>query len=106
MAATPELCLNPFIETRLSKPKIATCPQAVDLKEMREVAVKVHQLDPSWAEDRKASYVKHAVRPSPPPPQVNRPPAPPRPAPHARTHAEPHPLGCLACCAPLRRAGG
>ena len=36
--------------------------QAVDFVECREVAVKIHQLTPQWSEERKASYVKHAVR--------------------------------------------
>lgn len=35
---------------------------AVDLVAMRQVAVKVHQLDSSWDQARKGSYVKHAVR--------------------------------------------
>jgi hypothetical protein len=37
--------------------------QAVDLKEWREVAVKVHQLNPQWNEHKRESYVKHAVQP-------------------------------------------
>lgn len=37
--------------------------QAVDLVEWREVAVKVHQLNPQWNEHKRESYVKHAVRP-------------------------------------------
>lgn len=36
--------------------------QAVDLVEWREVAVKVHQLNPQWNEQKRESYVKHAVR--------------------------------------------
>jgi len=35
---------------------------AVDLKENREVACKLHQLSNLWKEERKASYVKHAIR--------------------------------------------
>ena len=31
--------------------------------EWREVAVKVHQLNPQWNEHKRESYVKHAVRP-------------------------------------------
>ena len=29
---------------------------------MREVAVKIHQLNSTWHESKKASYVRHAVR--------------------------------------------
>ncbi|CAM9936539.1 unnamed protein product, partial [Heterosigma akashiwo] len=39
---------------------------ARDLKDpeggLREVAVKVHQLNSAWSEDRKESYIKHATR--------------------------------------------
>ena len=35
---------------------------AVDLKEQRAVACKLHQLSNLWKEERKASYVKHAIR--------------------------------------------
>ena len=36
--------------------------KALDLVELREVAVKIHQLNPTWAEIRKQSYVKHVTR--------------------------------------------
>jgi len=36
--------------------------QAVDFDECREIAVKIHQLNSQWSEERKASYVRHAVR--------------------------------------------
>jgi tousled-like kinase len=36
--------------------------KAMDLLEVRDVAVKVHQLSPSWSEEKKALYVKHALR--------------------------------------------
>jgi len=38
------------------------CSQAFDLQDLREVAVKLHQLNSSWSDVKKASYVKHAVR--------------------------------------------
>ncbi len=38
------------------------CFQAFDLQDLREVAVKLHQLNSSWSDVKKASYVKHAVR--------------------------------------------
>jgi len=37
-------------------------PQAFDLSSLQTVAVKVHQLNSAWAEAKKASYVRHAVR--------------------------------------------
>lgn len=36
--------------------------KALDLLELREVAVKVHQLNPTWTEERKQSYIKHVTR--------------------------------------------
>ena len=36
--------------------------QAFDLKEQRYVACKVHQLNKDWKEDKKANYIKHALR--------------------------------------------
>ena len=36
--------------------------QALDLNSHAEVAVKIHQLNSSWSESKKASYVKHAIR--------------------------------------------
>jgi len=41
---------------------IFTFAQAFDLEELREVAVKIHQLNSSWNEAKKASYVRHALR--------------------------------------------
>ncbi len=56
---------GPEAPPRGARGRGAGAAQAVDLRDMREVAVKVHQLDPSWTDHRKASYVKHAVRPLP-----------------------------------------
>jgi len=36
--------------------------KALDLVDLKDVAVKVHQLNPSWTEDRKSSYIKHVTR--------------------------------------------
>jgi tousled-like kinase len=36
--------------------------KALDLKTLRHVAVKIHQLSSQWSESKKASYVKHSVR--------------------------------------------
>lgn len=35
---------------------------AFDLERLERVAVKVHQLNTSWSDERKASYIKHAAR--------------------------------------------
>jgi tousled-like kinase len=36
--------------------------KALDLIDLREVAVKVHQLNPTWTEERKQQYIKHVTR--------------------------------------------
>ena len=36
--------------------------QAYDVEGLREVAVKVHQLNGAWTEAKKESYVRHATR--------------------------------------------
>lgn len=36
--------------------------KAFDFELMRDVAVKIHDLDPAWTEERKANYLKHAKR--------------------------------------------
>lgn len=36
--------------------------KAMDLVEIREVAVKIHQLKNNWSDAKKANYVKHAAR--------------------------------------------
>ena len=36
--------------------------KAFDLHELRNVAVKVHELNPNWGEHKKASYLRHATR--------------------------------------------
>lgn len=36
--------------------------QAFDLKELREVAVKIHELDPRWSDSKKDNYTKHVSR--------------------------------------------
>ncbi|GBN79090.1 Serine/threonine-protein kinase tousled-like 2, partial [Araneus ventricosus] len=35
---------------------------AFDLKEQRYVACKIHQLNKDWKDDKKANYIKHALR--------------------------------------------
>jgi len=36
--------------------------RAYDLVELREVAVKIHQLDPRWSDSKKENYTKHVSR--------------------------------------------
>ena len=36
--------------------------RAYDLNELREVAVKIHQLDPRWSDAKKDNYTKHVTR--------------------------------------------
>jgi tousled-like kinase len=36
--------------------------KAFDLVELRDVAVKIHQLNPQWQEQKKTSYIKHVTR--------------------------------------------
>ena len=36
--------------------------QGFDLKEQRYVACKIHQLNKDWKDEKKANYIKHALR--------------------------------------------
>lgn len=36
--------------------------KAFDLTNMREVACKIHQLNPHWNDQKKQNYLKHAIR--------------------------------------------
>ena len=36
--------------------------QAYDLQDLREVAVKIHQVDPRWSDSKRESYTKHVSR--------------------------------------------
>lgn len=38
------------------------CGNAIDLWSLCEVAIKVHQLASTWSDERKSSYIKHAIR--------------------------------------------
>ncbi|CAO1338522.1 unnamed protein product [Diamesa serratosioi] len=46
----------------LGKGGFSEVHKAFDLKEQRYVACKVHQLNKDWKEDKKANYIKHALR--------------------------------------------
>ena len=36
--------------------------KAFDLVELRYTALKIHQLNPTWPEEKKTNYIKHALR--------------------------------------------
>lgn len=36
--------------------------KAFDLVELRYTALKIHQLNPTWPEEKKSNYIKHALR--------------------------------------------
>ncbi|KAA0189851.1 hypothetical protein HAZT_HAZT006033 [Hyalella azteca] len=46
----------------LGKGGFSEVHKAFDLKEQRYVACKVHQLNKDWKDDKKANYIKHAIR--------------------------------------------
>ncbi|KAK7080916.1 Serine/threonine-protein kinase tousled-like 2, partial [Halocaridina rubra] len=46
----------------LGKGGFSEVHKAFDLKEQRYVACKVHQLNKEWKDDKKANYIKHAIR--------------------------------------------
>ncbi|XP_078656269.1 serine/threonine-protein kinase tousled-like 2 isoform X1 [Branchiostoma floridae x Branchiostoma belcheri] len=46
----------------LGKGGFSEVHKAFDLKEQRYVACKIHQLNKDWKEDKKANYIKHAMR--------------------------------------------
>lgn len=56
--ASPRYVLNRL----LGKGGFSEVFKAYDLASLGDVAVKVHQLDANWSEERKSSYVRHAVR--------------------------------------------
>jgi len=66
--ATPEHEAWPVLHSRylllslLGKGGYSEVYKAYDLLEHRELAIKFHQLNSSWAEALKANYIKHALR--------------------------------------------
>lgn len=48
--------------TLLGKGGFSEVHKAFDLKEQRYVACKIHQLNKDWKDDKKANYIKHALR--------------------------------------------
>jgi tousled-like kinase len=57
-------CLNAryLLTSMLGRGGFSEVWKALDLLELKEVAVKVHQLNPAWTEERKATYIKHVTR--------------------------------------------
>ena len=57
-------CLNKryLLLSMLGKGGFSEVWKALDLSDLREVAVKIHQLNPTWSEARRQSYVKHVTR--------------------------------------------
>ncbi|XP_015787805.1 serine/threonine-protein kinase tousled-like 2 [Tetranychus urticae] len=48
--------------TLLGKGGFSEVHKAFDLKEQKYVACKIHQLNKDWKDDKKANYIKHALR--------------------------------------------
>ncbi|RWS26194.1 serine/threonine-protein kinase tousled-like 1, partial [Leptotrombidium deliense] len=48
--------------TLLGKGGFSEVHKAFDLKDQRYVACKIHQLNKDWKDDKKANYIKHALR--------------------------------------------
>ncbi len=58
----PSLKDRYLLMTMLGKGGFSEVWKAYDILELREVAVKIHQLNPQWSDERKSSYIKHVSR--------------------------------------------
>ena len=58
----PTLHERYLLQSMLGRGGFSEVWKALDLLDMREVAVKIHQLNPMWTEERKQSYIKHVTR--------------------------------------------
>ncbi|KAJ1419353.1 kinase-like domain-containing protein, partial [Ochromonadaceae sp. CCMP2298] len=58
----PQLNDRYLLTSMLGRGGFSEVWKALDLLELKEVAVKIHQLNPSWSEERKQSYIKHVTR--------------------------------------------
>ena len=61
-ADRPVLANRYLLRSMLGKGGFSEVWKAFDLAEMRDVAIKIHELDPSWSEERRRNYSKHAKR--------------------------------------------
>lgn len=61
-SARPKLNDRYVLDKLLGKGGFSEVWKAYDLDELREVAVKIHQLDPRWSESKKENYIKHVTR--------------------------------------------
>ena len=61
-------CERPLLQNRyqivelLGKGGFSEVWYAIDLLGLCEVAIKIHQLTSTWSDERKSSYIKHAIR--------------------------------------------
>ena len=60
--SNPKLHDRYILKSLLGKGGFSEVWQAFDLTELRDVAVKIHQLDPRWSESKKENYTKHVSR--------------------------------------------
>lgn len=58
----PKLHDRYVLRSLLGKGGFSEVWRAYDLHELREVAVKIHQLDPRWSDSKKENYTKHVSR--------------------------------------------
>jgi tousled-like kinase len=58
----PTLNNRYLLRSMLGKGGFSEVWKAFDLHELRDVAVKIHELNPMWNENKKASYLRHATR--------------------------------------------
>ena len=58
----PKLHDRYVLDCLLGKGGFSEVFKGYDLKELREVAVKIHQLDPRWPDSKKENYTKHVSR--------------------------------------------
>ncbi len=58
----PKLHDRYVLDRLLGKGGFSEVWKGYDLKELREVAVKIHQLDPRWPDSKKENYTKHVSR--------------------------------------------